>query len=77
MQQNKIYRIPSLGKLGGVCVGLGQFFSIDPALIRVMFVLLSFAGFLGILVYIFLWLILPIKPARATVEIETAMWVDN
>lgn len=36
----------------GVCGGLGEYFDIDPKLIRIGFVIFSLAGGSGILVYI-------------------------
>jgi len=46
-------------KIGGVCGGLGEFFDLDPLLFRVAFVVLAFAGGLGILLYLVLWLVVP------------------
>ena len=46
-------------KLGGVCGGLGEFFQLDPVFFRILFVLMSFAGGLGVIVYVILWLIIP------------------
>lgn len=42
--------------LGGVCGGLGEYFRIDPTLIRVAFIAGSFIGGAAIVVYIILWL---------------------
>lgn len=53
--------------LGGVCGGLGQYFNIDPVLVRVVFVILAFANGLGIVAYIALWLIAP-KESRVAAE---------
>ena len=47
----------------GVLGGLGEFFDIDPTLIRVGYVLLSVfsAGFPGVIAYIIMALIIPKK----------------
>lgn len=45
--------------LGGVCVGLADFFNIDPTLIRIIFVLITLFGGSGILLYLVLWLLIP------------------
>jgi phage shock protein C len=47
--------------IAGVVGGLAQYWSIDPTLARVGFVVLSVisAAFPGILVYVILWLIIP------------------
>ena len=49
--------------IAGVCGGLGEYFNIDPNVIRVIWAILScFAG-AGIVAYIVAALILPVKPA--------------
>ncbi|HLF28050.1 MAG TPA: PspC domain-containing protein [Anaerolineae bacterium] len=46
-------------RLAGVCGGLGEYFDVDPTLIRLVFVLaLVFAG-TGPLLYLILWVVLP------------------
>lgn len=47
--------------LAGVCGGLAEYFELDPALVRLGYVLLSIfsAGFPGILVYIICLLVIP------------------
>lgn len=45
--------------IGGVCAGLGQYFSVDPVLVRVIF-LIALLGFgFGVLPYIILWIVMP------------------
>ncbi|WP_372369658.1 PspC domain-containing protein [Candidatus Uabimicrobium sp. HlEnr_7] len=44
--------------LGGVCGGLGEYFRIDPTLIRVAFIAGSFIGGAAVIIYAFLWLVL-------------------
>jgi len=47
--------------VAGVAGGLADYFDIDPTIIRILFVLLALfgGGFLGILIYIVLWIIMP------------------
>lgn len=45
--------------IAGICGGFGEFFGIDPTLVRIFFVLFSFAGGSGILLYFILWLLIP------------------
>ena len=54
-------------KIAGVCGGLGEYFELDPVLFRAAFVVLAFAGGLGILLYLALWLVVPgpVPAARA------------
>ncbi len=43
----------------GVCGGIGEYFGIDPTLIRLAFVLLAFLNGIGIVIYIILVVIMP------------------
>ena len=49
--------------LCGVCAGIAEYFNIDPTIVRVGYVALSFfsAGFPGLVLYIILLLIMPQK----------------
>lgn len=47
----------------GVCGGLGEYFGIDPVLIRLAFVLITLAGGAGILAYLVLAIVLPAEGA--------------
>ena len=56
----KLYRDREKGMIGGVASGLGYYFGIDAVWIRVVLILLVFAGFgTGILAYIILWIVTP------------------
>jgi phage shock protein PspC (stress-responsive transcriptional regulator) len=55
----RFYRDPEDKILGGVCSGLGAYFSIDPVIIRLIFVLLFFAGGSSFLAYLILWIVVP------------------
>ncbi|MFA6035498.1 MAG: PspC domain-containing protein [Candidatus Micrarchaeia archaeon] len=58
----KLYRSSSNRVLGGVCGGLGEYFEIDPTVVRLGWVLLTFlAPPAGILGYIVAWLVMPKK----------------
>ena len=50
--------------IGGVCGGLGEYFHIDPVIIRLIFVLLLFANGIGLLAYILFWIIVPEEPSE-------------
>lgn len=66
--EKKLQRIPHQGAVAGVCAGLGEYFKIDKTWVRVFFILsVFFAGYgiglLGPIVYVVLWIVLPVKPA--------------
>ena len=45
--------------IAGVCAGLGNYLDIDPTIVRIIFVLLAFAGGAAILAYLIMWVIVP------------------
>ncbi|HEV3376735.1 MAG TPA: PspC domain-containing protein [Thermoleophilaceae bacterium] len=47
------------GWLGGVCAGIARRYGIDPALVRLAFVIATTAGGLGIFIYALGWLVIP------------------
>lgn len=57
--EKRLMRSRSNYMLGGVCAGLGNYFNIDPTIIRLLFVLLVVMGGSGVLLYIVLWIIMP------------------
>ncbi len=54
----------------GVASGLGDYFNVDPVVFRVAFVVLSFTGGVGLLLYVALWIMVP--PAGAGESIGQA-----
>ncbi|MGQ9780574.1 MAG: PspC domain-containing protein [Bacillota bacterium] len=61
----RLYRSRTEAMIGGVCGGLGEYLAIDPTIIRLFFVFLGLAGGSGLLLYILLWIIIPIAPEEA------------
>ena len=60
----KLYRSRTDKMLAGICGGLGEMFSIDPTLIRLIFALIAvFTLGTAALVYILGWIIIPEVPA--------------
>jgi phage shock protein PspC (stress-responsive transcriptional regulator) len=56
---HRMYRDPDHRIIGGVCSGMGAYWDIDPLVIRIIFAALIFAGGLGALTYVILWIVLP------------------
>src|SRR5258708_21568947 len=63
----KLMRSSTNKKLGGVCAGLAEYFDMDVTLVRVLWLLVVLCGGTGILLYIILWLVLPLAPPRGGV----------
>jgi phage shock protein C len=58
----KLWRSRRNRKIAGVCGGLADYFHVDPTLIRIIFVLFFLAGGMAFLIYIILWLLIPLEP---------------
>ena len=58
MEQKKLLRSVDNRMVCGVCGGIGNYFNIDPTLIRLVWVLASLSGG-GLLVYIIASIIIP------------------
>lgn len=65
MEEKKLYRSQNK-MLGGVCAGIAEYFGVDPTVIRVAYACLSVfsTGFPGLLLYIILLIIIPVKPVE-------------
>ncbi len=58
----KLYRSRENRMIAGVCGGLGEYFNIDPTLIRLAAVFFSLWWGGGILLYLLAWFIIPEAP---------------
>jgi phage shock protein C len=56
-------------KIAGVCAGVAEYFDIDPTLVRVLWLVALIFGGTGGLLYIILWIVLPVAPATATMTV--------
>ncbi|MBN1631166.1 MAG: PspC domain-containing protein [Thermoleophilia bacterium] len=61
--QKRLHRSRTDKMIGGVCGGLGEYFGIDPTIVRVVWVAITLFGGAGILAYLILWIIMPQDPA--------------
>jgi len=59
----KLYRSRDERWIAGVCGGIGEYFDVDPTIIRVLFVLSSFIFGGGLWIYLILWVIIPLNKA--------------
>jgi len=60
-------RDPARAVLGGVAAGFGRYLDVDPVLVRLAFVILSFANGLGLLLYLASWALIPKEGGAAAV----------
>lgn len=63
----KLYRDTDNAVFGGVLAGIAAFFKVNPAVVRIVFILIALASFgTALLVYIVLWIAVP--PARTAAD---------
>ena len=70
MTKKKLYRSRENRMIAGVCGGLGEYFEIDPTLIRLAAVFFSLWWGGGILLYLLAWFIIPEQPEAAEESAE-------
>lgn len=60
----KLMRVDEGRMIAGVCTGLGAYFGVDPTVVRVVFVVLTFLSFAfgAFLLYGVLWALMPMEP---------------
>ena len=58
-QHKKLFRSRDNKVIGGVCGGLGEYFGIDPVILRIIFVVMIFVHGAGLLAYLIAWLCMP------------------
>ena len=45
--------------LAGVCGGIANHMVVDPTIVRLIFIIGTFLGFAGVLVYLIMWIVVP------------------
>lgn len=68
MKEKKLYRSYKDKVIGGVASGIGEYFNIDPSIVRLLFVITTFFGGAGIILYLIAWIIIPLDPSGPKTE---------
>ena len=65
-QPARLYKARSERKIFGVCGGLAAYSNVDPTIIRLLFIIASFASFgFVLLLYVIMAIVMPREPVRA------------
>lgn len=59
MQQQRLMRSRTEVVISGVCGGLGEYFGVDPVIVRLIFALATLTTGIGLLIYPALWIAMP------------------
>ena len=60
--QKRLQRSRTERMIGGVCGGLGAYLDMDPTVVRLVFAVVTVFGGAGVLLYLILWVIMPLEP---------------
>lgn len=63
-ERKKLYKSRKDSYIDGVCGGIGEYFGIDSTLVRIAWIIFSFAGGSGIFAYIIAACIIPRAPKK-------------
>jgi phage shock protein C len=66
----RLYRSQTDRWLLGVCGGIAEYFNLDPLIIRILFIVFALVFGGGILLYLILWLIIPMRPPEIVTSEE-------
>jgi len=75
-QTRRLYRSNANRMIAGVCGGIAEYLNVDPTLIRLGFVLLTFASGTGILLYLVMAIIVPRVPVGVSPPTAAAVPLD-
>ena len=73
----KLVRSRNNRMIAGVCSGLGKYFSVDPTLIRLLFVFTAILGGPGLVAYIIFWIVVPTEPEVTSVVESSPVIIDQ
>jgi phage shock protein C len=67
--KKRLVRSTNDKKIAGVAAGLADYFDLDPTLVRIVWLLAVFCAGTGLLLYIILWIALPLAPAAPALAV--------
>ena len=62
-RHKRLYRSRNERMIAGVCGGLADYFHVDPTWIRLLFLIFLLAGGSAFLVYLVMWIVVPLARA--------------
>jgi len=65
MVKKRLYRSRKERIIAGVCGGIGEFFDVDPTIIRLLWAVITILSIgVGIVAYLMAWIIIPEKKRK-------------
>jgi len=77
--QKRLMRSSTDKKISGVCGGLAEYMDVDPTVVRLVWVLITFfTGIVfGIIAYFVAWLVIPLAPEPLPVDLSVPANAPN
>jgi phage shock protein C len=70
---SRLVRPAAEQKLAGVCAGCARYFGIDVTIVRILWLVFAlWPPFLGVLVYLICWIVMPLEAAVPAREVPEA-----
>ncbi len=73
MEPKKLRRSVKDKAIGGVAGGLGDYFTTDPLIFRILFIVLLFTGGGGFLIYLLMWIFIPKEKSNTNTSFEAPL----
>lgn len=64
-------------KIAGVCKGFAEYFDLDVALVRIVWLVSAICGLLGLVGYVAAWIIMPEEPLALPAAVSTVNRAAN
>ncbi len=64
MNAKKLYRSRKNYMIAGICGGLGEYFDVDPTIVRLVLLCSVLLAGTGILFYLIGWIVIPVDPTE-------------
>lgn len=71
-ETRRLYRSETEKVIAGVCGGVGEYFNVDPTIVRLGFAVATLAGGLGPVLYLIMWIVVPRRSRLDLPPNETA-----
>lgn len=70
MSEEKLTRSETDRIIAGVCGGTAAYIGVDSVIVRLLFLILSFASGIGLLLYAVLWVVMPLENIEDSIRLD-------
>lgn len=75
----RLYRSDTNKIFAGICGGIGEYFNVDPVIVRIIAIILAFATkfFLAVFVYLIAYFVIPEREDKEVIHVKAEKPKDN